>query len=70
MGKEKGCMQGYFDMCHNFSHLPVTVPEDEIWQRDAAVGEYPVPCGNGKTDKTVFSDTVHCSGQSWMLYLT
>lgn len=28
--------------------LPVTVSEDEIWQRDAAAGEHPVPLGDGK----------------------
>lgn len=51
-------------LCYNFSHPSVTVPEDEIWQRDAAVREYPVPCGDGKTDIPVFSDTLHFLIQS------
>ena len=42
-------------MCYNSSCLPVTVPEDEIWQRDAAVGKCPVSCGDGKTDIAVYS---------------
>lgn len=46
-------------LCYNFSRPSVTVSEDEIWQRDAAVREYPVPCGDGKTDIPVFSDTLH-----------
>lgn len=46
-------------LCYNFSHPSVTVPEDEIWQRDAAVREYPVPCSDGKTDIPVFSDSLH-----------
>lgn len=29
--------------------LPVTVSEDEVWQRDAAAGERPVSCGHSKT---------------------
>lgn len=44
--------------CYNSSRLPVTVPEDEIWPRDAAAGEYPVSCCDGKKDITVFSDTL------------
>ena len=47
--------------CYNCGRLPVTVSEDEIWQRDAAVGEYPLYCGDGKTDITVFSDALHCT---------
>lgn len=49
--------------CYNSSLLPVTVPEYEIWQGDAAAGEYPVSCGDGKTDITVFSDTLILQGK-------
>lgn len=45
-------------LCYNSSCLPVTVSEDEIWQRDAAAGEYPVSCCDGKTNITVISDTL------------
>lgn len=43
--------------CYNSSCPHVTVSEDEIWQRDAAVGKCPVSCGDGKTD-IVFSCSV------------
>ena len=35
-------------MGFNSSRLPVTVSEDEIWQRDAAVGKHPVCHCDGK----------------------
>lgn len=35
-------------------HLPVTVFEDEIWQRDAAAGELPVSSCNGMTCHSTF----------------
>ena len=39
--------------CYNSSRLTVTVSEDEIWQRNAAVGECPVSRGNGKRDTDI-----------------
>ncbi len=41
--------------CYNSCRLPVIVSEAEIWQSNAAVGEYPVSCCDGKTDLLVFS---------------
>lgn len=50
--------------CYNSSRLPVTVSEDEIWQRDAAVGECPVSRGDGKTDITTFLMQIFALGQT------
>lgn len=43
-------------LCYNLDRLSVTVSEDEIRQRDAAAGEYPVHRGNGETHVPVFSN--------------
>lgn len=51
--------------CYNSSRLTVTVSEDEVWQRNAAVGECPVSCGDGKTDRYCCvlrsQSCIHCS---------
>lgn len=46
-------------MCCNSRRPPVTVPEDEIRQRDAAAGECPVSCGDGETDHAVVFSSTH-----------